>query len=283
MIQQVQAIGAPFNLEHSSCSDIKPKTFEWVLSDVPIKVFIDGAIGPGINYKKRQQEKKIAWVCESRAIFHEWHIQMDLWEQHLAFICDNYDQVYVSDKQWIGKHPNIKFCLAGSNLPWLRIPNEIPQKSKLVSMVASKKTITEGHRFRHRFAEKYKDKLDLFGGAAGSMRIGHNPNAPWDDKASTIIPYMYSVVMENDSYTTYFTEKVTDCFAAGTIPIYWGAPDIGDYFNTDGIIQLTEEFDFSMLTPEFYQSKKDAIMDNYERVKKMETADDMLFRRINEN
>jgi hypothetical protein len=182
-MNQMQAIGAPFDIRHSSCSDIKPKHFEWSVDDRPIKVFIDGAIGPGINYKKRDHEKKIAWVCESRAIFHAWHISMDSWEQNLGFISENYDEVYVSDRQWIGKYPNIKFCLAGSNLPWLRIPNKMPEKTKLVSMVASTKTITEGHKFRHRFAEKYKNELDLFGGAAGSSRIGHNPAAPWNDKA----------------------------------------------------------------------------------------------------
>lgn len=282
-MNQMQAIGAPFTIEHSSCSDMKPKYFEWVSDDRPIKVFMDRAIGPGTNYKKRDHEKKIAWVCESRAIFHEWHIPVDMWSDNLEFISNNYDEVYVSDRQWCGKYPNIKFCLAGSNLPWLRVPETIPEKTKLVSMVASKKTITEGHRFRHRFAEKYKDKVDLFGGAAGSNKIGSNPTSPWRDKTETINPYMFSVVIENDSYTTYFTEKITDCFAVGTIPIYWGAPDIGEYFNTEGIIQLTEDFDFSMLTKDYYLSKMDVVKDNFNRVREMETADDMLFKKINEN
>ena len=59
MINQVQAIGAPFDIQYSSCSNFKPKKFEWVIDDRPIKVFIDGAIGPGVNYKKRNGEKKI--------------------------------------------------------------------------------------------------------------------------------------------------------------------------------------------------------------------------------
>jgi hypothetical protein len=30
-----------------------------------------------------------------------------------------------------------------------------------------------------------------------------------------------------------------DCFAVGTIPIFWGAPDIGSYFNQSGILSFS--------------------------------------------
>ena len=68
----MQGIGAPFSIEYSSNSNLKPKKFEWTNQDSPIKVFIDGAIPHGINYRKKPGEKKIAWICESRAIFHAW-------------------------------------------------------------------------------------------------------------------------------------------------------------------------------------------------------------------
>ena len=57
--------------------------------------------------------------------------------------------------------------------------------------------------------------------------------------------YRFSFCVENDTYDTYFTEKILDCFATGTIPVYLGAPDIGNHFNMDGIIILSEEFDVS--------------------------------------
>lgn len=281
-MEQMQAIGAPFYTHLSTCSDFKPSLFEWTQEDRPIKVFMDGAIIPGARYAKKPGEKKIAWVCESRAIFHAWHVAENVWKQALDIISPNYDEIYVSDQQWCGYKPNIKFNLAGSNLPWLRIPKEIPEKTKLVSMVASGKLVTEGHKYRHKIAEKFKDKVDLFGGAAGSKRIGESRN-PWPDKSETILPYMFSIVIENDSYKTYFTEKLTDCFAAGTIPLYWGAPDIDQYFNTEGILTIDDNFDMSMLTKELYFSKMDAIKDNYQRIKKMLTADDMLFKNIHEN
>ena len=87
-MEKVQAIGAPFVIEHSSCSDLKPKTFQWTLEDCPIKVFIDGAIMSGIEYVKKEGEVKVAWVCESRTIFHTMHVPRDTWMNNLEKICE---------------------------------------------------------------------------------------------------------------------------------------------------------------------------------------------------
>jgi hypothetical protein len=199
----------------------------------------------------------------------------------LERISTAYDLVITSDKQWLGRAPNIHYCPAGSNLPWIK-DQQIHTKTKLVSMVASAKTITFGHKLRHEIAERFKDQIDVFGGAANTQRVGESKQ-PWKDKEPLIVPYMFSVVIENDKYNTYYTEKVTDCFATGTIPVYWGPDDIGTVFNEDGIIRLTPDFDPKMLTKELYESKMDAIKDNFARVKALESADDQLYKIINEN
>ena len=85
-MQKIQAIGAPFDINHSSCSDLKPKYFDWTSDEFPVKVFMDGAIGMGMTYQKKPGEKKIAWVCESRAIFHSMCFPRDLWESNIQNI-----------------------------------------------------------------------------------------------------------------------------------------------------------------------------------------------------
>ena len=85
---------------------------------------------------------------------------------------------------------------------------------------------------------------------------------------------MFSVAIENGQYETYFTEKLLDCFATGTIPVYLGAPDIGKVFNPDGIITLSDEFDVS---DEVYYSKMDAIKENLEIAKTMEILEDFIY------
>ena len=60
----------------------------------------------------------------------------------------------------------------------------------------------------------------------------------------------------------------------GMFLIHIGAPDIGDHFNMDGIIQLSDEFDIS---DDIYYDKMDAIKDNLERAKKMEVLEDFIW------
>jgi hypothetical protein len=91
---------------------------------------------------------------------------------------------------------------------------------------------------------------------------------------------MFSVVFENAKIDKYYTEKITDCFALGVIPIYWGTDRISEDFNPEGILIWHEGFDFNILTRELYHSKMDIINDNMNRVSKLISADSQMFNRI---
>lgn len=45
-----------------------------------------------------------------------------------------------------------------------------------------------------------------------------------EDKLETIRNYKFALCFENGSYPGYVTEKIIDCFVAGVIPVYKGAP-----------------------------------------------------------
>jgi hypothetical protein len=111
---------------------------------------------------------------------------------------------------------------------------------------------------------KIGDQVDLFGRGFNEI----------ENKEEGLCDYMFSVVIENGFYQSYFTEKLLDCFATGTIPVYLGTSDISDYFNKDGIIDLTEEFDVS---EEIYYSKIDAIKENLEKIKTIEVLEDFIY------
>lgn len=147
---------------------------------------------------------------------------------------------------------------------WIKEP-KIYEKSKMISMIASNKKMCEGHRLRLEWVERLWGQVDLFGRGFNEIAL----------KEEGLCDYMFSVAIENGQYETYFTEKLLDCFATGTIPVYLGAPDIGEYFNKDGIIDLTDEFDVS---DEIYYNKMDAIKDNLERAKKMEILEDFIYK-----
>lgn len=85
--------------------------------------------------------------------------------------------------------------------------------------------------------------------------------------------------MKYVSYETYFTEKIIDCFACGTIPIYLGSPDIGDYFNPDGIISLNANFDIKNINEEIYNIKKEAIQENFLKSLEYNVLEDWIYKK----
>lgn len=48
--------------------------------------------------------------------------------------------------------------------------------------------------------------------------------------------HKFSICFENSSQPGYITEKLIQGFAAGTIPIYWGAGDVTNYFNEEAMV-----------------------------------------------
>lgn len=271
------AVGAPFDIRSSSCHEKTPSLFKW--TNVPGSyptVVMDGAItSPKML---NGVPNKYAWICESMALDCAVDVNKILTDKRVHA---SYKKIFISDKSKLGSS-NIEFCYAGSNLPWVRHHDSAPQKTKICSMISSAKDSTYGHKYRLKMAEKLKNKLDLFGGACGSPRIGVENKTIYGhmDKSSGIIPYMFSIVMENASYDGYFTEKISDCFASWTIPVYWGCKNIGDYFDKNGIIELTDDFNLASLTEELYKSKIDSMANNNRKIKEFIMADDYLYQRI---
>ena len=77
---------------------------------------------------------------------------------------------------------------------------------------------------------------------------------------------MFNLAVENLREVDYFSEKVLDAFQTFTVPIYFGCPNISDYFNADGIIVIRDEYDFlrvaNSLTPKDYWDRLPAMIDN---------------------
>lgn len=56
------------------------------------------------------------------------------------------------------------------------------------------------------------------------------------DKIAFEKTHKFSIAFENTSHPGYTTEKIVQAFAAGTVPIYWGDPDISNDFNPDSFV-----------------------------------------------
>ena len=71
---------------------------------------------------------------------------------------------------------------------------------------------------------------------------------PARSKADILGRYTFAVCFENMILKGWITEKIFDCFFAGTIPIYWGAPDIGKYVPPGCFIDMRNFRDYANLS-----------------------------------
>tara|TARA_S200000501_G_scaffold31507_1_gene26468 strand:+ start:394 stop:1197 length:804 start_codon:yes stop_codon:yes gene_type:complete len=232
------------------------KHIEWVKNGSDITFYIDDTINNGIQ--DNRQGIKYLWLLESK------NIKRGLVESILEnreIVENTYQTIFTHDQRLLSLGEKYKWVPAQGF--WIKDP-KIYDKTKMISMISSNKEMCDGHRLRLEWVERIGDQVDLYGRGFNEI----------DDKEEGLCDYMFSVAIENGQYETYFTEKLLDCFATGTIPVYLGAPDIGNYFNKDGIINLTEEFDIS---EEMYYNKMDAIKENLEKAMRMEILEDFIW------
>jgi hypothetical protein len=59
-------------------------------------------------------------------------------------------------------------------------------------------------------------------------------------KSETMSEYRFALCFENSILRGWMTEKLFDCFFVGTIPVYWGAPDVLDWVPAETFIDMRQ-------------------------------------------
>jgi len=165
---------------------------------------------------------------------------------------EQFSQIVICDRNI--KHPNIKYA---NWLTWWvgivveKVRNKhcfspkynfdynflssfsLPKKKNRISVVLSNKEHFEGHKKRLIFLEKILDSpiakyIDVF---------GHGFN-PIPDKWDAIVSYKYHLVLENATEKDYWSEKLADTFLGYAYPIYYGCPNIFDYFSENALVTI---------------------------------------------
>ena len=141
------------------------------------------------------------------------------------------------------------------------------KKDKTLSVFCSAQALTAPHRMRLRFVEKLKehfgDQLDWYG----------NGVQPLDEKWEGIAPYKYTIALENHSSNNVITEKLQDAFLGLSYPIYWGAPNVHQYFDQESFSQIDIK-DLSgsiesierIVSTNTYENRIDSLLESKNRV-----------------
>lgn len=232
----------------------KPKYIKWV-DNAPVKVYSDQEIYNGHG---------IALMIEPKSIQpepHEWLLRN----------FNRYDHIFTHDSELL-KFPNAHKIYFGGVWDWSN-----DEKTKNISMITSNKEFCHLHRERLRIANELRGKVDVYG------------LTDWVDTRTAHAAYRFAVVMENYIDDWWFTEKICNCFANKVIPIYLGARCICHLFDSGGIIRAFSVDDIPIIVDEvlknpveLYESRLDAIEENYDRVSQFECFEDWFYQEYKE-
>jgi|GEM_PF-177186 len=124
------------------------------------------------------------------------------------------------------------------------------EKSLRLSYVTSGKVQDPGQHLRIAFLkyiETSGTQIDIFG--RDNIHNFHNYRGPLPehDKSSGILPYRYTIAVENCAEVNYFTEKIVDAILGECLCFYWGCPNIEEYIDPAALIRLPlDDFELSL-------------------------------------
>lgn len=253
-----------FGGEPSSCHKGINKHVKWNFTNTPVSdtCFLTDMCLDDIH-KASGVKRKVAWLLEPNAI----HPHMYEWIKTNNRL---FDYVLTFDEDLISKGQNYLYYPHGRC--WINNYKDLKKENK-VSIIASSKNFTEGHQLRHKVIDKFKD-IEVFG-------YGYNPV---ENKEDSLSKYMYSVTIENCRQPGYWTEKIVDCFATKTIPLFWGDDAVSDFFDPDGIIYFNSQEELGEILEDLkvngeaiFKSKKAAVEKNFKLVETYRIPEDWMY------
>jgi hypothetical protein len=210
-------------------------------------------------------------------------------ENHSAF-----KKVFTWDADLVDKIKYFKITIPQNPSPEIKTPKSLDRK--FATLIASnKKSHLPGELYSKRveaieyFELHHQESFDLYGNSwdkdvySGFFKFLNLLNRlPWkmpfrlqphysvfkgrvESKLIVLCQYKFSICFENFCNSNgYITEKIFDCFYAGCVPVYWGAPDVKDYIPANCFIDMRDfnsyeelyRFLNSMPDKEFVQYQK---------------------------
>lgn len=232
-----------------------------------ISYFVDSLQG----YNQKEDSFKIFHVKEAEAIC---KLRNEIIKnQH------NFDAIITFDEEILKNCKNSHFLLFGT--AWVHKYN-FPEKKFQISNITGYKEITDGHLLRkklHYKQTKIKNPIDFYISKYGGVE-NFNNNKVLGDGKELLFDSQFHICIENSRQNNYFTEKLIDCFQTKTIPIYWGCPNIEEFFDANGFF-IANSFDdiiniCNSVDKKTYQSKLEIVEKNFILSKEFATIVDRL-------
>ena len=222
--------------------------------DSPVEIYIDN------TYYHETKSIKILGLCEPP----------DILTTMVDYAIKNYrkyDYILTSNERVLNECPNARFFLFGTT--WIGPDYDLTKEKEFsISTIVGFKSMTEGHRLRHKLFSA-KDKILLPKKFYTSQHGGPKSDLILRDSKYPLFDSQFHIVVENSNLKNLFSEKVLDCFRTKTIPIYYGCRNLGDFFDSRGfyiannlehIIEICNSINEST-----YNNAKEFVDINYEK------------------
>lgn len=232
---------------------LKLSQLEWVSSGStkpPMTLFIDLGVLQVSNFQ-HTENLKIAYLNEPFEIIPDAYL-------YVRQFSESFSVILTHDLEYFSGLSNVSYFVTGGSLlkPVERLL--VKEKISLISMVVSEKNTTSGHKFRKVIYDKYRKASTIHFMGRGAQSFG----SPLDAYSE----FKFSIVVENVKKRQLFTEKLIEPMLFECIPIYWGASNLSEFFNQDGILSFDtlEELESILreVTEEKYESMRGAILHN---------------------
>lgn len=254
-----------------------PERLEWLREgpNTPTTFFTDLCLEDGVTARA---DFKVAWILEPAEIN---AAPYRFVEKHL----DAFDLVLTHHAEYLRRW-GTKAAFYPNGMSWIATDDwRVHEKTRLTSIIASDKMMTKGHRLRHQIIKDAQERATRDHRDLGDLlSVFGRAYRPVKHKVEALGPYRFSVVIENSAAPWYFTEKLLDCFATHTIPIYWGCPGIAKFFDTEGMIVVSSKEDaldaLGRVSGALYDEMLSALKGNHERAKQYRVAEDWIVDQI---
>ena len=131
--------------------------------------------------------------------------------------------------------------LAGKELPNHIKTHRAQPKTKFCAFLYKNQRPRERKRFcKALMRYKYVDCLGaVLRNTTTLVPKEHKPNENWTTTQLGVYKdYKFTIAFENTALRGYICEKITQPILAGSIPIYWGAPEVEEYINPEAFIHV---------------------------------------------
>jgi glycosyltransferase involved in cell wall biosynthesis len=122
--------------------------------------------------------------------------------------------------------------------PWMA-SDLYPQRLRAIAHFSARPGF---HMYGYGWGGVLEDEERLVSGCLDAVYQGETP-----DKVATLSGYRFALCFENTRFPGYVTEKIFDSFFAGTIPVYYGAPDIADFVPEGTFVDFSRYGSFDAL------------------------------------